>query len=235
MSRTATRHPVPFTPAEDERLRTLRAAGRTFEEMATLMGRTRDSIAGRLRKLKLPPPERARGAQAHGRNGTSGAWPPERDAELRRLVAVRPALGASQIGNRLGLGKGAVIGRCWRLGISLGGRPGAHTSDTSLAGRMQRRRKGPANGGWNGKPRQLAVSPAPLPATPVGRPTKSILQLERRHCRFIGERPALMLLDTPIYCGAPALEGSAYCAEHHALCWQRPRPLTGRRFMLPRR
>jgi hypothetical protein len=222
MSRTATRHPVPFTPAEDERLRTLRAAGRTFEEMATLMGRTRDSIAGRLRKLKLPPPERARGAQVHGRNGASSSWPAERDAELARLVAVRPALSARQIGDRLGLSREAVIGRAYRTGLTL---PGAKA-----------KRAGHANPtGWNGKPRQIVVASEPPPATSDSTPTKSILQLERRHCRFIGERPALMLLDTPVYCGAPTRDGSAYCERHHQVCWHPPRPLTGKRFVLPRR
>jgi hypothetical protein len=172
-------------------------------------------------------------------------------AEVRRLAAQR--LPASVIGERMGRSRNAIVGVCHRNKIQLQGRPGrppgaggvprlravrakAKGKPAPAPARPAPRPRGAPAGNRNlaawGAARKVAArsTPPPLPpATRLARP-KSIAAVGFRDCRYIGARPELVTVDTPIFCGRRAREHSSYCEEHHALCWTRP---TGRRAGLP--
>jgi len=170
-------------------------------------------------------------------------WPPERDAVLRELAAAGQS--ATVIAARLGCTRNAVIGRAARKGVQLnchsdhGGKAGA-------AARARERAKAPAKpaqrpkgapvnnrnlAAWAAAQKVAArVEPPALPPAPRLTGSRSIAAVGRRDCRYIGARPELVTVDTPIFCGHRAREGSSYCEEHHALCWARP---SGRRMGPP--
>lgn len=47
---------------------------------------------------------------------------------------------------------------------------------------------------------------------------KTLLELENHHCRYIVGDP---MVGDYFYCGAVQKDGSSYCAEHHARCFER--------------
>jgi hypothetical protein len=156
-------------------------------------------------------------------------------AQVRRLAAQR--LPASVIGARMGRSRNAIVGVWHRNGIQLLGRPGGPKAKAALPpARTAQRPKGAPAGNRNfaawGAAQKVAArsTPPPLPsAARLARP-KSIAAVGFRDCRYIGARPELVTVETPIFCGRHAREHSSYCEEHHALCWTRP---TGRRVGLP--
>lgn len=52
---------------------------------------------------------------------------------------------------------------------------------------------------------------------------KTPIELENNECRFpFGE-------DAPfLFCAEVKKPGSSYCAEHHAMCWDRVRPVVAK-------
>jgi hypothetical protein len=140
--------------------------------------------------------------------------PPEKVAQIAPLAA--QGRSASQIAKALGTTKGTIIGLTRRLGIQLNGfRP---TAAQLAEARAARNPKNSNPTGFNGA---RAVTPKPPlpppPPAPVLPSPKSILEVEYRQCRYIGNRPELLTLDTKIYRGAPT-DGGPYCPEHHARC-----------------
>lgn len=166
------------------------------------------------------------------------AWSAERDAKLRTLAAIRPALSARQIANRMGApSKSSIIGRCRRLGIKLGTEPGWTSQAASAAVKKQRtsgaRRGNQNNATWTKAHKVAARKTAPpLPQTPPSVPTICILALERRHCKFIGERPEIIKPETAIYCGERVQDDSSYCPHHHAICHSPLKRMPGAAFRL---
>lgn len=200
----------PWTDAEDARLRKMREAGADYGVCAIKLVRGYDSVRRRASRIGCVRP---RGAD----------WTPERDAELRKLWA--DGLSASQIAGRLGsVTRNAVLGKVHRLGLA--GR--ATISRMTYKQRAKpttpkkpRREDNPQ--GWNGTitPPAPTWTPSIPPSLPTV-PTVSFVDLEHRHCRYIGDRPDLINLDTPVFCGQPKADGSSYCAAHHARCTQPP-------------
>jgi hypothetical protein len=176
------------------------------------------------------------------------AWNDERDAVLREMAAAGKS--ASVIAASFACSRDAVIGRAHRLGVQLN----ARSSSGGKAGAAARARaKAKAKPGappvkpaqrpkgaqlnnrnlaaWSAQQKVAArIVPPPLPPAPQLAAPKSIATVGFRDCRYIGARPELVTVDTPVFCGRRAREGSSYCEEHHALCWT-TRP--GRRLGVP--
>lgn len=157
-----------------------------------------------------------------GLNYRGKGLPPEKIERLRELAA--QGLTSREIAEDLGTTKGTVIGRVHALGIQLMHKPGYV---------RQRPKAAPKNNnpsGWSGVPKRVAAPPKPplkpkdgnryVPSLPAVRPVAApvmLMKLGRRSCRYIGERPELLTLDTPIYCGAQT-DGGSWCPEHRARC-----------------
>jgi hypothetical protein len=149
---------------------------------------------------------------------------PEKIVRMRALV--EKGLSSAAIATALGTTKGTIIGTTRRLGIQLKLPPGY----SRPAGQH------PKNGnpsGWSGVPKRVAAPPRPpnpplrpkdagryVPSLPAVRPVAApvpLMKLGRRSCRYIGERPELLTLDSAIYCGAQT-DGGSWCPEHRARC-----------------
>lgn len=164
-----------------------------------------------------------------GHNFRSGGLSPKAIEALRELVA--KGLTSQAIADALGTTKGTVMGRVRVLGLKLKQRPGYAKHLPKDA----RKNNNPC--GWSGVPKRIAAPPRPpmkpkdgnryVPSLPVVRPVAApvaLMKLHRRSCRYIGERPELLTLDTRIYCGA-LTDGGSWCPEHKARCVV---PLRGR-------
>jgi hypothetical protein len=167
-------------------------------------------------------------------------WTPQQIATFRDLW-VNTKLSIDAIGERIGNSRNSVASKRKSLGLTprtfygKGDRRKARKPAPAPASTAQRPKGAPAGNrnlaAW-GAARKVAArsTPPPLPpAARLARP-KSIAAAGLRDCRYIGARPELVTVDTPIFCGRRAREHSSYCEEHHALCWTRP---TGRRAGLP--
>jgi hypothetical protein len=163
-----------------------------------------------------------------GRNFRSRGLSPTQIERLRELAA--QGLTSLAIANALSTTKGTVMGRVRVLGIRLKQSPGYSP--------RRKPKTAPKNNnptGWRGV---LTPKPPPLPLRAAKAPLKpkdgnryaptlppmlpsvarvSIDDLAHRQCRYIGERPELLTLETLIYCGAPT-DGGSWCPEHRARC-----------------
>lgn len=105
------RRGVPEEPAkrwleeETERLRQMRLIGMTRRQIAQRLGRSFQSVQGKLRRTKLPNPKYEE----------VKLWTKEETEILRRDW--ESAKSADQISKKLGRTKRAVRGKAWRLGI----------------------------------------------------------------------------------------------------------------------
>jgi hypothetical protein len=214
-----------WQPHEDEVLRA-NAGLHSGQLVPLLPGRTSQGIKERRRKL--------------GVAWVSSTWTPEAIARLRQLVTIekRTAEATSKL---MGITRNAVIGQCHRLGIKLPnqqyGSPGQRKAATKL--NQERKAKSTASKrgsakhpdgknnnptGWTGR-QGKPKGPDGLPALLPSRARVSILDLGYRHCRYIGERPDLVTIDSPIYCGA-ATDGGSWCPAHRAGVFRLDRPKT---------
>lgn len=125
-------------------------------------------------------------------------WP-ERDDQLRALWATTAS--SAQIGERMSLTKGQVIGRARRIGLPARSSPIARPSGPSTLPRPLRRIAG------NAAPvLEPAKAPPPAPRRiPVAAP---------KTCQWIASagRPW-------VFCSERAMAGSSYCREHHGCVW----------------
>ena len=144
-------------------------------------------------------------------------WNEEQTAELRRLFV--DGNDPSAIAARVGRSRNAVIGRLHRLGL----KRVSERSKAVCAEKSPRQEAGSAGGlvmavraaaERRNDPPNRDAGPIP-PALPLTAAV-SITKLEHRQCRWIGELPELMTLDTPVYCGARTAEGSSWCPEHRS-------------------
>jgi hypothetical protein len=172
-------------------------------------------------------------------------WTPAAIAEMRRMALDGRSSG--QIGLALGVSRNAVIGKCRRIGISLGV---DRTVTVAAAPRRQPHQapRAAATEAWASRfyrPADPAVAAAPEspPASPVEprranppsalairraveRETKpsgpvTLLELRECHCRFI---PGPVDGARTLYCGATKQHASPYCPEHRALTEGRGTP-----------
>lgn len=200
-----------WTGAMDADLRRLHAAGNGPTAIAAKMGRGRNSVIGRMHRMGLKcSPEVASKARRDawrkkGAKPKAAEWAPEEIATLAQLVA--RGLSAGQVASALKRSRNSVLTRVWRDGLRFRG--GKNNNPTGMTvTRLRALRDGTAS--RPALPPRVAL---PL-AAPVEAPV-SIADLGSRQCRYIGERPALVTLDTAIYCGAPT-DGGSWCPAHRA-------------------
>lgn len=143
-------------------------------------------------------------------------WTDERMTLLRDLVA--QGLTSSALAAALGVTRNAVLGKCHRHGISVGGGKPAPRPTPKSGPRVSKSVAPP-------RPRAPARPPAPrptaivaqVPVLRVAAPAAAVGLLDLRfgQCRFpLGGSRARAVL----FCGAPALTGRSYCEDHHSLC-----------------
>ncbi len=143
-------------------------------------------------------------------------WAPEHDASLRKLKM--DGYSGSQAAAALNdefktiYSRNAVIGRLHRLGLT--------DRTTRFIPRIvkPRRYEQPHPSWAKRKPALSMAQIIELRCTEVVPRGISLIDLEPNECRYpYGDGPF-------VFCGHPALECSSYCAVHHALCWDKPKP-----------
>lgn len=108
---------------------------------------------------------------------------------------------AREIAEMIGMPRNAVIGKAQRLGLGASPPPPTKRAER-LAGSPRKRRQAQA-----ANPPTLAV---------VSGRRVTMAELTGSTCRFpFGDRPR-----DPLFCGAPPIEDSPYCAHHEVLCHQ---------------
>lgn len=139
-------------------------------------------------------------------------WTQEQTAELLRL---RRDLGLSmtRIATRMGMSKNAIIGRLHRLGCrdNIRAKPRPYPRLRPPKAVTLKVAIPKAKFVKDGK----HAAPG-LPVMPRCRGAVSIMRATRNQCRYIGDRPALITADTPIFCGLPT-GGGSWCSAHHAV------------------
>lgn len=148
-------------------------------------------------------------------------WTPEEDAMLTELWGRK--LSSGRIGDILGRTKNAVIGRAHR--IKLPSRPspirqGRSQSEKAKAAAAKRLARSCAKGRLValGQAEHLARQDKLLPDGQAA-PRLPAVTFTPHVCQWIEGEPSA---DDACKCGAPALSGSSYCAEHHARCYREP-------------
>lgn len=156
------------------------------------------------------PPDDARGPPP--RTSRNLAWPRELIDRLKTLWNDN-RLSASQMAQRLGISRGAVLGKAHRLGLS------THKARSS----PPRPKPAPE---W--KPKAKSLPPAPpivdAPAPPEWLGVR-LLELGPQACRY-PQGDAVPFS----FCGARKQDGSSYCQYHHRLAYH---PLSSRPMFIP--
>ena len=152
------------------------------------------------------------------------------EALVERLKSLHAdGLSASQIGNRLGVSRSAVIGKIHRLGLAKGhGCYPRLTARNMLNARLARRpRRQRAEIGWKKPPHEIfaereAARQAPELFIPEHE-RKTLETLEPADCRYPYGDPR-----TPdfYFCGKPRVGGLPYCDWHRKIAFV---PVTSRR------
>jgi GcrA cell cycle regulator len=147
-------------------------------------------------------------------------WTEDAIATLRRLWS--EGVSTAEIGRRMGISKNAVVGKAHRLNLAprpspIRRAPGAAPSPRPARGaaRPAVPRPAPMTASTPGATRPPVERPAPV--VPM-RPPPQPLRLGNNTCCWPIGDPG-----TPgfRFCGAPALAGKPYCAEHAALAYVR--------------
>jgi len=148
-------------------------------------------------------------------------WDTTRTGRLRELVI--EGLTASEIGLELNCSRNAVIGKCHRVGVTIGEHKRTRPKEKRMSGpppsKPRPLRKPPAR-----KVSAVREPPAEekIPADPerviiYGAAAEAVRQLDPSRCRYPVGDP---MTDADFrFCGAPVLTGrSSYCPEHHQTC-----------------
>ncbi len=147
-------------------------------------------------------------------------WTEDAIATLRQLWS--EGLSTAEIGRRMGISKNAVVGKAHRLNLAARPSPIRRVPSAAPSPRPARRaarpampRPSPMMAGTPMAPRPPADRPAPV--VPM-RPPPQPLRLGNGTCCWPLGDPG-----TPgfRFCGAQALLGKPYCAEHAALAYVR--------------
>jgi GcrA cell cycle regulator len=139
-------------------------------------------------------------------------WTDERTAELKRLVAAR--LSASEIAKEMGGGltRNSIIGKCYRLGLELGGADKVLRAKNPRGPRPLKPSKAARLfvGSWGACPE---IIPGHVPPTPVADLVPlniPLADIGAFQCRWItSQQPVL-------FCGHPTVVGS-WCPTHRAI------------------
>ena len=152
-------------------------------------------------------------------------WPPEKIEALKRYWA--DGLTCSEIGNRIGKTRNAVIGKATRLGLPR--RAASPAGRTALTRRQHKIMPKARN-----KPFNFADKPSPISAIirdgiPIPDPKETdvariaFVDLEAKHCRFIATKEPAGPYE-PQFCGADRVPGTSYCEDHVRRCFSVPPP-----------
>lgn len=163
-------------------------------------------------------------------------WTVERVEALRSMWA--DGMSAGEIGKELGVSRGGICGKAWRLGLP------PHLSTTQMDQRRKSRQatKMRMNGGQFSisVSRTHAVRAAPsivaealsTPADDLAIPAdqrKTLMQLGDRDCRWpVGDTHASDFF----FCAAPAEAGKPYCGPHCRRAFTAPPSRTGAVFRM---
>ncbi len=155
-------------------------------------------------------------------------WTEEAIATLRRLWD--EGLSTAEIGRRMGISKNAVVGKAHRLNLAARPSPIRRSPDGAQAPpRPARRVARPAMP----RPSPMLVAPAlTRPAAPTHRPAvpdrqaAPVLPMPRAEPLRLGNATCCWPIGEPgtpefRFCGARALLGKPYCAEHAAIAYVR--------------
>ena len=151
--------------------------------------------------MLLPPPPSHGDTHDPPRTSRNKAWPCELTERLKKLWQEN-MLSASQVAQKLGITRNAVLGKANRLRLP------THKAKTSK-GHIRKPVK---------KPKPVAVAPIgiidePVPAEPefLG---LTLMELSPASCRFPrGDKAPFE------YCGQMQQDGSRYCRFHHQLAY----------------
>lgn len=108
--------PDGWTPEEDARLAELRAAGRSYREVAVELGRSHGACANRAADLGLTSPRGKASAPAPAPTAAPTAWSSARDRRLRGLCS-DPELSWSDVADAIGAPVGETKRHAKALGI----------------------------------------------------------------------------------------------------------------------
>jgi GcrA cell cycle regulator len=186
---------VPWTRAENAELMRLHQAGRSNNEIAAALGKTRRAVTGKLSRTNLSNPRKS-------------PWTDERAVLLAQLW--NDGLRASQIAAELGgITRNAVIGKVHRLGLSGRAKP-AKARPRKPAPRPAKPR--PTS------PRRFPVlRPQPADAQST-LDAVALLDLHNDHCRWPLGDPRQSGF---AFCGGPAdlAARRPYCAHHARIAY----------------
>jgi GcrA cell cycle regulator len=144
-------------------------------------------------------------------------WLTERVNELKALWA--SGLTATQVGKRLGVSRGAVLGKLHRENGAV---------RAPLPKSQRPKRKPPTRKVVQYEPPKLSLEPIELVNLPPDESpfACSIIELTAKSCRWpLDNHPTV---DVPMrYCGAPMTSGS-YCSRHARIAWHSHKQIGGR-------
>jgi GcrA cell cycle regulator len=187
----------------------LRQKGRRDSKIALRLARSTDSVRSLVRTQSIdlhPQP---------GRVGTRGLWTPEKVERLKQEWEAGTS--ARVIADMLGATRNAVIGKAHRMELPV------HTNSVFRSDARPKRAKSIRRLKAR-KPARSSSAPVPA-APPPSALTDPLLipfaALESFHCRYpVSDRPP------HFFCGHAQRRKSAFCAFHHALCYEKPRQRT---------
>lgn len=159
-------------------------------------------------------------------NGNNSPWSERAVGDLTRMWA--EGLSCRQIGEKIGLGRNAIIGKIHRLKLPLpegkklitrgGAKPKIKKSTVTHQYTLSRLMRG-GNNRIDSASKLLVVetSEFKLRCVEVVPLNLTLADLPSDGCHYIAG-------DDLLYCGHPIKPGSSYCVPHHFLCWAPPRP-----------
>ena len=137
-------------------------------------------------------------------NQTTSGWTAAQDAELRELVEKK--FKGREIAEHMHVTRNSVMGRLWRLGISLFRLPGE---------RVIRRRVPRPTVARITQPKKIGP-PAALPVHDIPVLKVPLIELECHQCHFpLDERDDT----TWLFCGLPKHLDQPYCYDHCAVVY----------------
>jgi GcrA cell cycle regulator len=145
---------------------------------------------------------------------TALTWTSERVALLKSRIAA--GLTCAQVAREIGVSRNAVIGKVNRLGLSrlksATAAPSARAVPQTIAHRMaNRERIAPAL--------RRKQQPAPIEIPVESAHRRSLLELQRGHCRWPISEPGAHDFG---FCGNKQLDGLPYCAGHARMAYRPP-------------
>lgn len=133
-------------------------------------------------------------------------WNDDEVATLKQLW--EHGISLSEIGEKLGCSRSAVIGKANRLGFPKRGKRYAAKPAAAKVRKPTKR-----------KLMEKAFNSEPLPElkiAPIVPLNIALFDLTKRQCRYpYGDRAPYL------FCGHPVQEESSYCPDHHRICWHR--------------